>query len=567
MEHTTLSSNLQGPSRQPWLTTQTRTSPFRQRKNQTLNAGSQEQQSTPNEDFMRLIMEAQQEGMLQAQADRAAAAERIARLEDEILLLSVKTEGSPQPTMTLSLAPGQVDLQHFCTADGPSYVGPFQRVEPFLKWILAVQIFFALKEVTHNVDKICIVGSLIQEINMLVFYSNGIKQFVLGTWAGFKSQLFAFALPPLWRTKLRNQIQHLSMKDTKLFLTYSTQARTLQSMVNFYNPSFSDFTLAEFVVLGLFPELQALVNNFQLMGKEPFIYGYFEGRVQTFYNGLPKRSMKRTCGANTSNTATPSTQVPKLTQDKTIWQVHAYLDSQGRYHFCKKTCGSAPGACAGPINQNYIIIPSDFVAPPKPNGYKPPKAALGPPRASMAGKLTQAPAGQPSNQLATVAGAEDITLFPDLDKALVAAFQEIDEELCLAREEEYVSPPPKNQIVISLLCGKTHLRGLVDTRSEINLISEQVGLEICPLLCPKTIQLAMDNQATQPLILQDFALATLSDPLSDLTFPGMTLDVGPIVGKYDIILGTPFLSQFRLSVSISLQSLKCDKTGRFMFDY
>jgi hypothetical protein len=189
----------------------------------------------------------------------------------------------------------------------------------------------------------------------------------------------------------------------------------------------------------------------------------------------------------------------------------------------------------------------------------------------MAGKLTQAPAGQPSNQLATVAGAEDITLFPDLDKASVAAFQEIDEELCLAREEEYVSPPPKNRIVISLLCGKTHLRGLVTTGSQINLISEQiakqVGLEIHPLLCPKTIQLVMDNQATQPLILQDFALATLSNPLSDLTFPGVTLDVGPIVGKYNIILGTLFLSQFRLSVSISLQSLKCDKTGRFMFDY
>jgi hypothetical protein len=80
--------------------------------------------------------------------------------------------------------------------------------------------------------------------------------------AGFKSQLFAFVLPPLWRTKLGNQIQHLSMKDTELFLTYSTQACTLQSMVNFYNPSFSDFTLAEFVVLGLSPELQALVNNF-----------------------------------------------------------------------------------------------------------------------------------------------------------------------------------------------------------------------------------------------------------------------------------------------------------------
>jgi hypothetical protein len=241
-------------------------------------------------------------------------------------------------------------------------------VEPFLKWISAVQIFFALKDVSHDADKIRIIGSLIHEINTLAFYSNGIEQFLLGSWPKFKSRLFAFALPPLWRTKLRNQIHRLAIKDTESFLTYSTRARTLQSMVNFDNFTFSNFSLAEFVVSGLPPELQALVNNFQLMLTDPFVYGDFEGRVQVFYDGLPKRQVARTRGSAAATMSALTTSQPKLTREETIWQIHAYLDSQGRCHFCKKTCGSAPGTCTGPIDRNFIIIPLDFIAPPKPNG-------------------------------------------------------------------------------------------------------------------------------------------------------------------------------------------------------
>jgi hypothetical protein len=77
--------------------------------------------------------------------------------------------------------------------------------------------------------------------------------------------------------------------------------------------------------------------------------------------------------------------------------------------------------------------------------------------------------------LVTVAGVEEASLFPDLDKASVAAFAEIDKELQLAKEEEYVVPPSKNRIVVPLLCGTTHLRALIDTGSELNLISEQAA--------------------------------------------------------------------------------------------
>ncbi|PLW10674.1 hypothetical protein PCANC_22660, partial [Puccinia coronata f. sp. avenae] len=56
----------------------------------------QHRQSTPNKDFMRLMMETLHQSMLQAQSERTAAAAHIARLEEATILLSVKTEEAPR---------------------------------------------------------------------------------------------------------------------------------------------------------------------------------------------------------------------------------------------------------------------------------------------------------------------------------------------------------------------------------------------------------------------------------------------------------------------------------------
>ncbi|PLW37026.1 hypothetical protein PCASD_16356 [Puccinia coronata f. sp. avenae] len=499
-------------------------------------------------DLMRLIMEAQHRNIIQAQQDREATAER----------------SLPKPFIPPDPPTGRVDLQKFRIADGPSYNGPFHAIEPFLKWLSAVQIFFATKAVTHDADKIRIVGGLIREINTLSFYSNGVEQFVLKTWQEFKTSLLDFALPTLWRTKLRHQIHKLTMGDSESFLNYSTRARTLQSLVNFDNHTFSDFDLAEFVVSGLPDELKAQANNFELLEKVPFVYGTFESKLQRFYDNLPKKAGGRSRSA--VQLAPPAqSSGPRLTKEETIWRIHSFLDSEGRCHHCKKTCGSLPGACAGPMSRDYINIPTTFVAPTKPPNYKPPKAWSS---SQPAGKPTQPPAGRSTSRPSAVAGVSETPLFPDLDTASVAAFAAIDEELRLARTEGYVKPP---RIVILLHCGDSNLRGLVDTGSEINLISEtaarKLPLDIQHSTCPTRITLALDNKATQPLVLDRFITATLTDPLSELKFPDVHLKIGPIVGEYDMILGTPFLSQFHLSVSVSSQSIICNESARSIFDY
>ncbi|PLW35555.1 hypothetical protein PCANC_22816 [Puccinia coronata f. sp. avenae] len=129
-------------------------------------------------DYLRMLMEAQHNQLLQAQQDCAAAAERmtrfeeasahcIAQLEKAILHMSTKSQCLTEPRQanpTSSL--DQINLQRFCTADGPIFSGPFHEVGQFLNWINAVQIFFASKGVFHDTDKICIIGSLIRKRNL-----------------------------------------------------------------------------------------------------------------------------------------------------------------------------------------------------------------------------------------------------------------------------------------------------------------------------------------------------------------------------------------------------------------
>ena len=160
------------------------------------------------------------------------------------------------------------------------------------------------------------------------------------------------------------------MSDAESFLAYRTRAQTLQSIVNYDEApeklSVPDFTLAKYVTFGMPGDLLAKVSDFELLEATPFCYSQFEQRACLFYQGLPKRLPAR---SRPTIAAGPSTSAPlNRTRKENVWRVHAYLDSQGRCHYCKKTCVSAPGACAGPID-----IPPMFVAPPKPVDYKPPR--------------------------------------------------------------------------------------------------------------------------------------------------------------------------------------------------
>jgi hypothetical protein len=205
-----------------------------------------------------------------------------------------------------------------------------------------------------------------------------------------------------------------------------------------------------------------------------------------------------------------------------------------------------------------------------PEGWKASRARVGSP-STTAGKPTQAPAGRPPNRAAGVAGVSEDNLFPALDSASVSALAQLDDELSKASEERYVEQRPPKRLIINLKHGDTNLRGLVDTGAEINLMTESAAritkLPIRESDRPTTINLALDNKDTSPILLRLNTSASLTDPDSGLIFKEIPFIIGPITGQYDMILGAPFLSLFSLSVSMSNKSLRCDTTGRVISDY
>ncbi|PLW38511.1 hypothetical protein PCASD_13753 [Puccinia coronata f. sp. avenae] len=167
---------------------------------------------------IRIMIAIQKASIVQGQAEWEASALRMSRIEEAILLLSMKTELTLPPSNPTRNPNGHVDLQKFCTFDGPIYIGPFHSIKPFLNWIKAVEIFFMTKGIFHDTDRIAIVGGLICKKNTLAFYASKNDTFGYISWGTFKELLFGFALPPLWRTTLKLKLRQLRMSDSESFL-------------------------------------------------------------------------------------------------------------------------------------------------------------------------------------------------------------------------------------------------------------------------------------------------------------------------------------------------------------
>ncbi|OAV86670.1 hypothetical protein PTTG_09742 [Puccinia triticina 1-1 BBBD Race 1] len=331
----------------------------------------------------------------QASSDRGATATRFAALKP------IKSETGSTPR----LASGSIDLEIFRVSDGPLFRGPFQEVEPFLKWIQGVQVFYAMKDVTHSDKKRLILGGLIAKTNLLSFYANKSPKFANKPWDEFKSRLFEFSLPTKWRTNLKRSINQLKMADTKTLLEFSTQARTIQSLLNFEKETLNDFALAEAVTFGLPDLLQVKSANFK--------YGEFESRMSGFYISLIKELALRLQTAPNPH----SRLVGRGINKDHLWRIKSYLDSIGKCHFCKKHCGSPVGVCPGPIDGTQVEVPSSFVTPPKPANY------IGPNTWTRGQAANRSGAGKPTGCPAGVAALSEEA--PDLDKLLASCVAQI----------------------------------------------------------------------------------------------------------------------------------------------
>ncbi|KNE91117.1 hypothetical protein PSTG_15468 [Puccinia striiformis f. sp. tritici PST-78] len=360
--------------------------------------------------YVELLLKLQHTAAMQLQEERQRNAdrERIARLENTLFDVVTKSEEEKIARLTPAPKSGRLDLQKFRIADGPSFKGTLHDIEPFLKWITQLRIFFSTKGVTDDDDKICITGGLLENTMLLDFYVSEGPSFAGKSWNEFKTRLFEVALPQSWRTTLKTKLRQLTMGPKETFIAFSGRAQTLQTLINFDDtlsptppsPRLSDFDLAEFVVLGVTEELRGDIAKFAVLDADPFSYPAFEKRVAVFDENTirpPPPRASRGAPSNHSPSNSPA--------DPAAWRVHAYLDSQGQCHHCKTACGSTPGNCTKPLNKKWVDIPESFQTPRRPIDYQPPKAQ-GPPT-STAGKPTHPPAGRPPFRSASLAAITD----------------------------------------------------------------------------------------------------------------------------------------------------------------
>lgn len=214
------------------------------------------------------------------------------------------------------------------------------------------------------------------------------------------------------------------MTTNEDFKTYSTRARSTQSLLNHDTLVLQDYTLAEHLILGMLPELKSTVRIHATIKEDNFDYNDFKERRELLYQDLvvKKVILRRQPPPSFSCTPTSTSTRPsseKKTQEDFFWKISAYLDSAGLCHYCKKQCGSEYRQCTGILSRERIVFPPGFKAPPKPANYVPPRAKL----ANTAGKPVNPPAGRPArNNVAA-------TTFPEHDSTTITAFEEIDREL------------------------------------------------------------------------------------------------------------------------------------------
>ncbi|KAI9621163.1 hypothetical protein H4Q26_013361 [Puccinia striiformis f. sp. tritici PST-130] len=209
-------------------------------------------------------------------------------------------------------------------------------------------------------NRIIIAGERIKETNLMGFYKMSASKLLLGTWEEFKASMFTYTIPSCWRTTLQRQIRFIKIGSNETFTQYTLRARTLQQLLNFDQLTISDHE-----------------------------------RVGDCVRTMTKKHPTRTTNATTYSTQA-SSPTNYLSNNEYIWRIHAYLDSVGLCHFCKKHCGNISGGRPGPLNRERVPIPASFKAPPKPANYIAPQAWKGSanrPPAPSAGRATSRPAG------------------------------------------------------------------------------------------------------------------------------------------------------------------------------
>lgn len=460
-------------------------------------------------------------------------------------------------------------------SDLPKFTGKFGVPADLFHWRSLIEETFEVKNVNDDGERLKLLGSLLNDEAMAAWYQSNKENLRRGSWKEAMDTMAMGTLPHAWLTDTEEAFRSLEMKPQESFNDYVTRAQALHQLIK-RSGQVTDRHLAQHITWGAPQLFRDMVDREKLLLVEPFSFPVFKDAADGIWRFLIHSKLLPDPTAkpkihNTplafgySRSSVPSRARTEEERAENGWRYHEYLRRNGICAVCKEKCNDPR---CNKRSARFLLVPSNFDAGPRPSR---PSTM---PRSNPPGAPTQRPAGRPTNQTpATRVAAFDS--FPDVLVEDIAAYEEADrfrqtqvEEVaegeagCLASLS--VSP-----VILELMCNGKTIRALIDSGAGANLLSDSMASKLRiprrPLVSPVEVRLAVATGG-EPIVLKEFAMANLKSENPSIRFGAVFFKLAPLGSKYDMILGSPFLSKFKLDVSLHRRCVVHTPSGKVIFE-
>lgn len=509
-----------------------------------------------------------------AQRSRAVENDQMDRLAETINRMALSSPPSaPAQTRRPFTA---ADLRN---SDIPTLSDAQKDPAAVLNWIARLEMLFDQKGMAVDEEKIKAASIGLTGIEIGNWYRSHRMVLVSGSWGTFTETLKMHVLPPNWESNTLRDLHRIKMTDTETFMAYSARGRALQAVLAH---KITDLDLAEHLVAGMPRALYLEVEDTRYLRASDFNYASFEEMVKHKYDKLqeiknfvkqPVPRFRAQNENNSSGTATtpasnPSAPMSDDTKHLRTWRFKSYFNANCICRWCKTKCSTpSPGMkCTNARSSTIVRIPADYQAPPMPpltsDGFVPE-----PPVPAWTNTSSRHNPGQPTSR---PAGASAQTLvcaieeMPSESVDVAETYEALDEFIQAEDLASGCAPPSNAPMIVELICNGKTLRCLADTGSGTNLMSKTVAsdlqMQITPLQRPVRVKLAIANNAT-PEVLTHVTSGTFRCEEPNIEFGTAFFKLARLHDQYDCILGGPFLSKFKLDVSLATRCVKHVPTG------
>lgn len=333
-------------------------------------------------------------------------------------------QGFPVSSALMSTTADRVKLSGL-----PKFTGKFGKPADLFHWRSLIEETFEVKNVTDDREKLNLLGSLLNDEEMVSWYQSNKEELRRRSWSEAMEMIAIGTLPHSWLSDTEAAFRKLEMKAGESFNAYVSRGQAIHRLIK-RQGQVTDRHLAQYITWGAPQLFQDMVDRENHLKKEPFSFAVFKDAADGIWRFLinskllPDPALKSkppqsgfSGPVSTARSAPPQPRT-RTEEDRAdnAWRYHEYLRQSGICATCKEKCNNP--ACTKK-NTRFLSAPSTFNPGPRPS-----KASIGP-RPAAPGTPTQKPAGRPPVTPA-VSRVAAIDTFPDVLTEDIAAYEEAD---------------------------------------------------------------------------------------------------------------------------------------------